>query len=61
MPSDADLKNFQRLRNDQSQAAMPLPPVLPQDLKDRFPSMIEWEAEFQYWAEQQLGAKITPQ
>jgi hypothetical protein len=40
---------------------MPTPPALPQDLKDRFPSMVAWEQAFMYWAETQLGAKIVGQ
>jgi hypothetical protein len=61
MPSTADLDSFNRMRNDQQQPAMPAPPPLPQDIKDRFPSMVVWEQQFQYWAVTQLGAKIIGQ
>ena len=61
MPSAEDLESFKRLKNDTTQTSMPTPPALPQDLKDRFPSMVAWEQAFMYWAETQLGAKIVGQ
>lgn len=59
MPSADDLANFNRLRNNQVQVAIPPPPPLPQDLLDRFPSLVQWQEEFNFWVESKLGGVIT--
>lgn len=55
MPSADELARFDRLRNVPSNTVVPPPPRLPDDIKQRFPSMAQWEEEFLYWAQMQLG------
>lgn len=58
MPSADDLANFQRLRNNQNQAAIPAPPPLPPDLLERFPSMAVWFQQFEQYMVEQVGGVI---
>ena len=34
----------------------PKPPKLPKDIKDRFPSMLEWEEKFDEWVKKLVTA-----
>lgn len=51
MPSLSDLDSFNRMRQSASSPTLVIQPIpdLPADVKERFPSMIRWESEFEAW------------